>query len=180
MKAFLALLAGIGCAASASAAPTLGAGYGEHMVLQRGQPIAVAGKAVPGAQVDGMLGGTRASATAAADGTFRIAFPAREASEAPEAVTVEAFSAACFYMGKKLRADRQGNPVGLIHSNWGGSAARAWLTPDSARALHGEAKRAPRMPTSVSVTATAPTWATRRTSHRGGTATSTATPRCWR
>ncbi len=52
--------------------------------------------------------------------------------------SVADFSAACFYMGKQLRADRASVPVGLIHSNWGGSAASAWLTPESVRVLYGK------------------------------------------
>ncbi|RIV86932.1 sialate O-acetylesterase [Aurantiacibacter zhengii] len=69
--------------------------------------------------------------------------PQAELSEpvAWRAATVESvadFSAACFYMAKQLRADRGNVPVGLIHSNWGGSAARAWLSPDSVRALEGD------------------------------------------
>jgi sialate O-acetylesterase len=51
--------------------------------------------------------------------------------------SVETFSAACFYMGKRLRADL-GVPIGLIHANWGGSAASAWMSPQSVVALHGE------------------------------------------
>ncbi|UIP06065.1 sialate O-acetylesterase [Erythrobacter sp. SDW2] len=52
--------------------------------------------------------------------------------------TVAEFSAACFYMGKELRRLDPDTPVGLIHSNWGGSAARAWMTQESVRALYGE------------------------------------------
>lgn len=52
--------------------------------------------------------------------------------------SVAEFSAACFYMAKRLRADRPGVPVGLIHSNWGGSAARAWLTPAGGKTLYGQ------------------------------------------
>ncbi|MEW4449446.1 sialate O-acetylesterase [Qipengyuania sp. JC766] len=51
--------------------------------------------------------------------------------------SVEPFSAACFYMAKQLRADRAGVPVGLVNSNWGGSAARAWYAPEAVEALHG-------------------------------------------
>ena len=54
------------------------------------------------------------------------------------AETVAEFSAACFYMAKQMRADNPDVPVGLIHSNWGGSAARAWLTPAGVRNLFGE------------------------------------------
>ena len=52
--------------------------------------------------------------------------------------TVAEFSAACFYMGKELRRLDPDTPVGLIHSNWGGSAARAWMTPESVRTLYGD------------------------------------------
>ncbi|MXP48247.1 sialate O-acetylesterase [Altererythrobacter luteolus] len=51
--------------------------------------------------------------------------------------TVGEFSAACFYMAKQLRLDNPAVPVGLIHSNWGGSAARAWLAPEGVKALYG-------------------------------------------
>ncbi|RPF72673.1 sialate O-acetylesterase [Aurantiacibacter spongiae] len=52
--------------------------------------------------------------------------------------TAADFSAACFYMGKQLRADHPDVPVGLIHSSWGGSAANAWLSPEGVRILYGE------------------------------------------
>lgn len=51
--------------------------------------------------------------------------------------SVAPFSAACFYMAKALRRKDAGTPIGLIHSNWGGSAARAWLDTEGVRALHG-------------------------------------------
>lgn len=53
--------------------------------------------------------------------------------------SVAEFSAACFYMAKALRRKDPATPVGLIHSNWGGSAARAWLDPEGVRDLHGKA-----------------------------------------
>ncbi len=52
--------------------------------------------------------------------------------------TVAEFSAACFFMAKELRRRDKSVPIGLIHSNWGGSAARAWLTPAGVRSLYGE------------------------------------------
>lgn len=213
-----ALLLAAGLAAPATATPQLGAGYGEHMVLQRGAPIVVAGNAAPRSTVAGTLGAASASATADAEGRFTLTFPARAASEtgqtlmladstgsaswgdiligdvwlcsgqsnmelsvgralntwnelrlstddgirlamvekataavpqdafakplawaAASPATVEPFSAACYFMAKQLRADRKGVPLGLIHSNWGGSAARAWLDPASVRTLHGQA-----------------------------------------
>ena len=201
---------------AALAAPAPGPGYGDGMVLQQGQPVTISGKAAPGARVTGMLGTVRAQATAAADGSFTIAFPAREASTAPVSLTlsdptgsaalndlligdvylcsgqsnmelpvtralntmgelrqaddsgirllkipqatasveqdqfaqpvawnpanadsVAEFSAACYFMAKQLRADHPDVPVGLIHSNWGGSAARAWLDPQSVENAYG-------------------------------------------
>ena len=50
--------------------------------------------------------------------------------------TTGGFSAACYYMHKDLRAEL-GVPMGAIHSSWGGSAIRAWLSPDAGRALYG-------------------------------------------
>ncbi|MFB0612907.1 sialate O-acetylesterase [Aurantiacibacter poecillastricola] len=210
---FAALLA----STPALAAPDLGPAYGEGMVLQRGEPIVIAGTAAPGETVRGMLDDVSSSAQAGEDGAFTLTFPAREASEESatltlsdstgetvvddlligdvylcmgqsnmelpvtraldtanqlrraaddgirllkipqatasvpqtafsEAVTwrpataesVADFSAACFYMARQLRADREGVPVGLVHSNWGGSAANAWLSPESVRALNGD------------------------------------------
>jgi sialate O-acetylesterase len=213
-----ALALALAAPAAALAEPTLGAGYGDNMVLQRGVPIVLAGTAQPGARVVAVLGDQRAEAKANRAGAFEITLPARDASATgltltlsdtsgesrysgvligdvflcsgqsnmelsvnraldtsnqlrlaaddgirllmvpkataavpqtkfPEPLrwkpaasdTVAEFSAACFYMGKELRRRDAGVPVGLIHSNWGGSAARAWLTPDSVRALFGDA-----------------------------------------
>lgn len=52
--------------------------------------------------------------------------------------SVAPFSAACFYMAKSLRRKDPATPIGLIHSNWGGSAARAWLDTEGVRTLHGQ------------------------------------------
>ncbi|MAK98963.1 MAG: sialate O-acetylesterase [Citromicrobium sp.] len=57
---------------------------------------------------------------------------------AADADSVAEFSAACYYMGKQLRADHRDVPLGLIHSNWGGSAARAWFTPESVANMYGD------------------------------------------
>ena len=206
-----ALFAGV-----AAAQPALGPAYGEGMVLQRGEPIELAGTADPGGTVVASLGESEARARADRDGTFRLSLPARDANATPATLvlrdgtgetrygniligdvflcsgqsnmelpvaraldpdnqlrmaeddgirllmvpkatapvpqtgfgepvawhsasreTVEDFSAACFYMGKRLRALEPDVPVGLIHSNWGGSAARAWMTPAAVAELHG-------------------------------------------
>lgn len=75
--------------------------------------------------------------TTAAVPQGRFDQPLTWAAAAP--ATVEPFSAACYFMAKQLRADRKGVPLGLIHSNWGGSAARAWFDPASVKALYGQA-----------------------------------------
>ncbi len=69
----------------------------------------------------------------------QAAFAAPVAWKAATSETVAPFSAACFYMAKALRKKNPGTPVGLIHSNWGGSAARAWYDPEGAAAMHGKA-----------------------------------------
>ena len=71
------------------------------------------------------------------------------------------FSAACYVMAKELR-EKLGVPIGAIHSNWGGSQIRAWVTPEAGRRLYGEAQmalleRISRDPLGA-VTAFAPTW----------------------
>lgn len=213
-SAFAALLTAASPLA-VQAAPQPGAAYGDHMVLQRGQPIIIEGRSSPGAEVTGTLGAERQTSRADAEGRFRLTFAPREASPQPitlrladasgetalenlvigdvwlcsgqsnmelpvaralntsnelrmaadpqirllkvpqftaaaeqdafgapvswqvaTAETVEPFSAACFFMGKQLRADL-GVPVGLIHSNWGGSASSAWMSPEAVRELYG-------------------------------------------
>jgi len=56
-------------------------------------------------------------------------------SASPE--TTGSFSAACYYMLKDLRAEL-GIPMGAVHSSWGGSQIRAWVTPEAGAALYGE------------------------------------------
>ena len=201
----------------ALAAPTLGPAYGDAMVLQRGEPVVLAGIAEPGSTVSARIAGNTGEAEAAADGSFIITLPALKASTdggdltlsdgtgstvyqdiligdvflcsgqsnmelpvsraldtsnqlrlaADDAIrllkvaqatasspqdtlagdpawkpadrdSVAEFSAACFYMAKQLRAESPAVPVGLIHSNWGGSAARAWLSPAGIGVLYGD------------------------------------------
>jgi sialate O-acetylesterase len=69
------------------------------------------------------------------------AMPVREFSEpvewqsaSPE--TTGDFSAACYYMFRDLRAELD-IPVGAVHSSWGGSQIRAWLTPEAGEVLYG-------------------------------------------
>jgi len=65
-----------------------------------------------------------------------FAMPVAWAAASP--ASVPDFSAACYFMGKELRA-QQGIPIGLIHASWGGSRLRPWLTPDAAEGLYGKA-----------------------------------------
>ena len=90
-----------------------------------------------------------------------FAGPVAWATASPE--TVRPFSAACYFMAKALR-DELGVPIGAIHSNWGGSQIRAWLTPAAGRAIYGEdqmalLERVARDPLGA-VTAFAPIWET--------------------
>jgi sialate O-acetylesterase len=50
--------------------------------------------------------------------------------------TTGGFSAACYYMLRDLRA-ALGIPMGAVHSSWGGSQIRAWLTPEAGAVLYG-------------------------------------------
>lgn len=64
-------------------------------------------------------------------------FAAPTGWKAATAETAAPFSAACFYMAKALRRKDPATPVGLIHSNWGGSAARAWYDPEGGQTIEG-------------------------------------------
>jgi sialate O-acetylesterase len=55
-------------------------------------------------------------------------------SASPE--TTGRFSAACYYMLRDLRRDLD-VPMGAVHSSWGGSQVRAWLSPQAGRVLYG-------------------------------------------
>ena len=233
-------LAALATAGTAGAAPVLTPVWQDHAIVQRGKPVVVEGTAVPSARVNGTLGSASATATAAADGTFTLRFPAREASADPVALTVTdetgtttvsdilvgdvwlcsgqsnmaftvaaglngfnniqasedpllrmltvpldtaakpvrefggdvewlragpettgGFSAACYYMLKDLRAEL-GIPTGAVHSSWGGSQIRAWVTPEAGKVLYGEDQMAllDRFGSDplAAVTAFAPTW----------------------
>ena len=55
--------------------------------------------------------------------------------------SVKDFSGACYFMARQLRRDLE-VPIGAIHSNWGGSQIRAWLTPEAGARLYGKAAMA--------------------------------------
>lgn len=65
--------------------------------------------------------------------------PVAWAASGPQ--TVGDFSAACYFMARDLRKALH-VPIGAIHSSWGGSQARAWLSPKAGLALYGAADMA--------------------------------------
>lgn len=64
------------------------------------------------------------------------AFGGKVAWEKASPETTGRFSAACYYMLRDLRK-ATGVPQGAVHSSWGGSQIRAWLTPEAGRVLYG-------------------------------------------
>ncbi|QDH71244.1 sialate O-acetylesterase [Marilutibacter alkalisoli] len=75
----VALLLAAGLAATVAHAVELPRIFADGMVLQRGQPIQVWGRAGAGARIEVTLDGDRVRARADADGAWRVELPAREA-----------------------------------------------------------------------------------------------------
>ncbi len=67
---------------------TLGAGLGDHMVLQRGEPVVLHGTAAPNERLRLELGEATVRATADPTGRWRARFPSRDAG-GPVALTIE-------------------------------------------------------------------------------------------
>ena len=88
MKLAAALAALLLGSASAAAQPVLDAGYGDGMVVQRGEPVFVSGTSAAGGEVRGSLGDDSVVARAGADGAFVLQFPARDGSAIPAQLTV--------------------------------------------------------------------------------------------
>ena len=65
-----------GAPEASMAAPKLSGLIGDHAVVQRGRPIAIAGEATPGETVTVVLHGSVGSARAGRDGRFRVTLPA--------------------------------------------------------------------------------------------------------
>src|SRR5690606_1732691 len=63
-------------------------------------------------------------------------FGGKVAWQSASPATTGEFSGACFYMLRDLRA-ALGIPIGAVHSSWGGSQIRAWLTPEAGAVLYG-------------------------------------------
>jgi len=79
IHALLASAAVLALATSAAAAPIVDGALGDRAVLQRGRPIIVTGKALPGETVSANLAGKTVSARADQAGRFRLTLPALEA-----------------------------------------------------------------------------------------------------
>lgn len=88
MKKLMVFSAGVCLAAlSSQAAVTLATPFKDHMVLQRRTAVPVWGKADPGEVVKVAFGGRTVSATAGADGAWRVDLPAMEASKEGRTLT---------------------------------------------------------------------------------------------
>jgi sialate O-acetylesterase len=77
------------CAAELSLATP----FSDHMVLQRGKPVPVWGSADPGEKISVEFGGATHSVTADAEGAWKIALPAMEASTQPRILSVQSANA---------------------------------------------------------------------------------------
>ncbi|KQW46225.1 MULTISPECIES: sialate O-acetylesterase [unclassified Roseateles] len=87
MKTLLPLLLGL-LAATAQAEVRLATVFGEHMVLQREQPIRLWGSATPGQTLAVQLAGQKAKAKVGADGRWAVTLPALKAG-GPHELTVD-------------------------------------------------------------------------------------------
>jgi len=63
--------------------------FGDHMVIQQGQPVRLFGKADPGEKITAELAGETAAATAGDDGRFRVELPAMKADGKAHTLTVK-------------------------------------------------------------------------------------------
>src|SRR3954447_19895630 len=88
LRSTLARLGLFLAAATTHAAVQLASPFGDHMVLQQGQPVPVWGTAASGETVTVEFGGQKRSTTAGADGKWRIDLAALTASAAPRNFTI--------------------------------------------------------------------------------------------
>lgn len=90
-KICVAVAAGIACRlAPCAAALSPAAPINHNMVLQRDRPVAVWGKANPGATVSVRFGGLVAEATAGADGAWRVSLPPMSAEGKGRTLEIDA------------------------------------------------------------------------------------------
>ena len=134
----LVVIAGVGAPAMARAEVHVSPLIGDHMVLQRGQPIRLAGTAEPGETVSVSLmrgpptvGKTKPSGsyTTKADATkhWVVVLPAQRAG-GPYALTIEASNRLLFsdiWLGDVWLASGQSNMEMMLHASAGGELATA-------------------------------------------------------
>ena len=89
---FLAFVTLLACAASLAAPLKLASPFGDHMVLQRGMPVPVWGTADPGAVITVEFDNQTKSATAGADGEWRVTLDPLTTSATPRDFIVHAAS----------------------------------------------------------------------------------------
>ena len=88
MKKLLIVLAAVAVAVGAEAAVTLPRVFGNNMVLQQGIKVPVWGKADPGEKVTVSFAGQTVTATAGADGKWKLHLAPLKASSEPQTFTV--------------------------------------------------------------------------------------------
>lgn len=96
--------------------------------------------------------GADAAAQAPPDPQLRLFTVPRKAAETPEAElgggpwqiagpdSVPSFSAACYFLIRDLRQSER-VPIGAIHTSWGGTQVRAWMSAESVVAVEDEDSR---------------------------------------
>ena len=96
--------------------------------------------------------GADTAAQAPPDPQLRLFTVPRKAAETPQTElvggpwriagpeSVPSFSAACFFMARDLR-ESEGVPIGAIHSSWGGTQVRAWMSAESVAEVGDEDSR---------------------------------------
>ena len=87
-RLFLLAIALAAIASPLHAAVTLPRLFGDNMVLQRGQPVPVWGKADPGEKVVVSFAGQEKTATAGEDGQWRVTLDPLPANKTPQTLTV--------------------------------------------------------------------------------------------
>ncbi len=73
--------------------------FSDHMVLQRGKPVAVWGRAEPGESIKVSIAGQQASGKANSDGKWKVALPELKAG-GPHELAIEGSSGAIVTFGR--------------------------------------------------------------------------------
>ncbi len=113
-------LIAVGMVVSVHAEVKLAAPFGDHMVLQQGQPVPVWGKAAPGEKITVTFGGQSQSAVAASNGTWRVDLKPMKADASPrDRVVAGASTVTCsdVLVGEVWLASGQSNMAMAMKSN---------------------------------------------------------------